>query len=88
MSKIKKSKGVFFAFVEIIEYDIVLGDHPSVSSGPPISLGWDVESNEMFTVDMYESIRDRRPRHELIVPASVRVSTNNNIIKASCFRTS
>ena len=71
----KKSKGVFFAFVQIREHLRILGDHPSVSSGPPISLSWDVESNEMFSVDMYENFRDqyRRSKHEFLVPASIRV---------------
>ncbi|KAL7503285.1 hypothetical protein ACHAXN_001095 [Cyclotella atomus] len=70
----KKSKGVFFAFVQIREHLRILGDHPSVSSGPPISLSWDVESNEMFSVDMYENFRDqyRRSKHEFLVPASIR----------------
>jgi hypothetical protein len=69
----KKSKGVCFAFVEIREYEMVLGDNPSVTNGPPISLGWAVESISIFTVDMYERSKDPRARHELQVPAALRV---------------
>ena len=70
-----KTKGVFFAFVQIREHSRMLGDHPSVSSGPPITLSWEVESDEIFSVDMYESARNlyRRSRHEYRVPAVVRV---------------
>ena len=71
----KKSKGVFFAFVHVREHCRILGDHPSVSSGPPISLSWEVESDEMFSVDMYENVRYRRSKHEFLVPASIRVSS-------------
>lgn len=71
-----KTRGVFFAFVQIREHCRILGDHPSVSCGPPISLSWEVESDEMFSVDMYESHRNhyRRTRNEFLVPASIRVS--------------
>lgn len=70
----KKSKGVFFAFVHVREHCRILGDHPSVSSGPPISLSWEIESDEMFSVDMYENVRYRRSKHEFLVPAAIRVS--------------
>jgi hypothetical protein len=52
---------------------MVLGDNPSVSNGPPISLGWGVESIAIFTVDMYERSKDPRARHVLQVPATLRV---------------
>ena len=71
--EIKKTKCVFFAFVQIREYQRILGDHPCVSSGPPISLGWEVETDELFSLDMYEQRRYRRSRNDLIVPVHVRV---------------
>ena len=70
-----KTKGVFFAFVQVREHSRILGDHPSVSFGPPITLSWEVESDEIFSVDMYESVRDlyRRSRQQFLVPAAIRV---------------
>eukprot|EP00956_Cyclotella_meneghiniana_P002778 scaffold3275_cov70-Cyclotella_meneghiniana.AAC.5 len=69
-----KTKGVFFAFVQVREHSRILGDHPSVSFGPPITLSWEVESDEIFSVDMYESVRDlyRRSRQQFLVPAAIR----------------
>ena len=69
----KKSKGVLLDLVEIREYEMFLGDNPSVSNGPPISLGWSVESSNIFTVDMYEHSKDHQAMHELHVPAALRV---------------
>ena len=73
-----KTKGVFFAFVQVREHSRILGDHPSVSFGPPITLSWEVESDEIFSVDMYESVRDlyRRSRQQFLVPAAIRVRCN------------
>jgi hypothetical protein len=71
----KRVKGVFFAFVLIREHERILGDHPCVSSGPPISLNWDVENEHMYSLDLYEKARVRRSRNEFLVPESVRVSS-------------
>jgi len=84
-----RRKGVFFAFVQIREHHRILGDHPSVSSGPPISMSWEVESDEIFSVDMYESYRNhyRRSKHEFLVPASVRVSQYLSKASLACICT-
>eukprot|EP00529_Nitzschia_sp_RCC80_P013414 CAMPEP_0113464208 /NCGR_PEP_ID=MMETSP0014_2-20120614/13079_1 /TAXON_ID=2857 /ORGANISM="Nitzschia sp." /LENGTH=589 /DNA_ID=CAMNT_0000356275 /DNA_START=282 /DNA_END=2051 /DNA_ORIENTATION=- /assembly_acc=CAM_ASM_000159 len=36
----KMKRNVSFGHIEIREHPIVLGDHPAVSSGPALSLGW------------------------------------------------
>ena len=46
--------GISFATVLVREYKRNSGDHPCVSSGPPISLGWDVENECIYFIDMYE----------------------------------
>jgi len=39
-NNIKMKRNVSFGHIEIREHPIVLGDHPAVSSGPALSLGW------------------------------------------------
>lgn len=58
----RRQKSVRFDTVEIREYPYVLGDNPSVSAGPPLSIGW--EPQDEFTVgfDEYEAGKPTRPR--------------------------
>jgi hypothetical protein len=57
-TKVKKS--VSFALIEIREYEQTIGDNPSVSYGPPISLDWNYEQLEAVDVDAYEGNRGKR----------------------------
>ena len=58
-----KGQSVSFHTVIIREYGRCVGDNPAVSSGPPISLGWDYLPNREVPVDLYESdIRPSGPR--------------------------
>eukprot|EP00540_Astrosyne_radiata_P023485 CAMPEP_0116863062 /NCGR_PEP_ID=MMETSP0418-20121206/23997_1 /TAXON_ID=1158023 /ORGANISM="Astrosyne radiata, Strain 13vi08-1A" /LENGTH=481 /DNA_ID=CAMNT_0004498009 /DNA_START=21 /DNA_END=1466 /DNA_ORIENTATION=- len=65
---------VSFTKLQIREYERTLGDNPCVSSGPPISLGWSHNLDEVeVNVDEFESERPpRRPRHEFAFTASER----------------
>ena len=69
-----RSRTVTFASTEIREYPIELGDNPSVSSGPPLTLGWTHMARHTASVDDYEAGRPhfRRALHEMIIPAKVR----------------
>mmetsp|Transcript_31204 Transcript_31204/g.47798 ORF Transcript_31204/g.47798 Transcript_31204/m.47798 type:complete len:213 (-) Transcript_31204:2018-2656(-) len=71
-SKIKKQ--VSFHKIKIREYERILGDNPSVTSGPPISIGWGyVEEDFIRSVNEYEGCRPRRrTKSELIIPSFVR----------------
>jgi hypothetical protein len=75
-------KHVTFNKIFIREYDMTLGDNPSVSSGPPISL--DLYYNpdtEILTIEDYESLRSqRRSRVQLLVPRDLR----EQILKVEC----
>lgn len=70
---------VRFNSVEIREYNITVGDNPSCSCGPPISLGWYYHPNEQkeLSLDLYEKYRDgkRRAYHQMKIPAAVRHET-------------
>ena len=50
-------KSVTFGSIEVREYSRCLGDHPSTSSGPPISLGWDYITKGRFNLFDYEQQR-------------------------------
>ncbi len=67
-------KGVSFAVVEVREYPRILGDSPSVSSGPPISISWTYDATLSVPVDEWERIRDsdRRTKQEIRVPEDIR----------------
>jgi hypothetical protein len=70
------AKEVSFASVQVREYPMILGDNPSCTSGPPVTLDWNynAEASLSCTVDEWESGRDstRRMRTEIRVPSSVR----------------
>lgn len=56
------NKSVRFSIVEIRDYNLCLGDNPSVSRGVPISLDWDYDTEHSHEFEEYESDRivDRR----------------------------
>ena len=56
------SKSVRFDTVEIRECPYVLGDNPSVSAGPPLSIGWDPQDEFTVGFDEYEAGKPTRPR--------------------------
>mmetsp|Transcript_20201 Transcript_20201/g.22896 ORF Transcript_20201/g.22896 Transcript_20201/m.22896 type:complete len:177 (+) Transcript_20201:321-851(+) len=51
---------VKFASIQIRDYSITLGDNPSCSYGPPISLDWEYDENEAISLDQYETMRPSR----------------------------
>lgn len=55
-----KRASVKFTTLRVREYDIILGDNPACTSGPPISIGWDYTEHPPLKVDSFESIRQRR----------------------------
>ena len=53
-----------FSHVHIREYELVPGSNPSVSSGPPVELGWAHTESTSVEFDKWESIRDGRRRRQ------------------------
>lgn len=66
---------VSFGTVEFRSYPIMLGDNPSASSGPPLTICWQHDPEETLTsdIDTYETCMPaRRTKTELRVPPSMR----------------
>jgi len=67
------SKSVTFGRVEIHEHEIQLGDNPSVSKGPPITLQWRARQTDVISVEEYEQSKPpSRCKHEMLLPRFVR----------------
>jgi hypothetical protein len=56
----KKKKRVEFDSIILRNYSIIIGDNPSVSYGPPLSLSWDYVEYAPVDVDDYERNRGER----------------------------
>lgn len=65
--------GVRWDRIEIREYGRTVGDNPSVSGGPPLTLSWQYRMAFEGAVDAYEDERpDRRVGKEMAVPRYIR----------------
>jgi len=68
-------KRVAFNTIEVREHDLTLGDNPSCSNGPPVSIKWEHNNSYQMSIDDYESDRgSRREKHELVIPREVRLN--------------
>mmetsp|Transcript_17120 Transcript_17120/g.25934 ORF Transcript_17120/g.25934 Transcript_17120/m.25934 type:complete len:311 (+) Transcript_17120:213-1145(+) len=64
----KRTKSLRFGSVHFRNFDQMLGDHPSTSYGPPISLDWHYEDGKSERLDSYEESRgSRRPMKQLML---------------------
>jgi hypothetical protein len=73
----KTSRGelsVSFSDVEVRSHEMILGDNPAVSKGPPLTIDWDAFETTMCSVDNYEDVREPTVRNysEMKMPAPVR----------------
>jgi len=73
-SQSTESRRVSFSNLDIFSHAVVLGDNPSVSSGPPLSLAWETLEEAHLSVDEYEAYRVGSPRSksQMLTPARVR----------------
>eukprot|EP00543_Licmophora_paradoxa_P012963 CAMPEP_0202470090 /NCGR_PEP_ID=MMETSP1360-20130828/80481_1 /ASSEMBLY_ACC=CAM_ASM_000848 /TAXON_ID=515479 /ORGANISM="Licmophora paradoxa, Strain CCMP2313" /LENGTH=176 /DNA_ID=CAMNT_0049095655 /DNA_START=223 /DNA_END=753 /DNA_ORIENTATION=- len=53
----KQRNGVSFDTVTVRQYEMLLGDHPQVSTGPPVSIGWNYEQQQPESIDDFETRR-------------------------------
>lgn len=71
----KHRRSVSFSFLQVREYARTVGDHPGVgqSSGPPISLDWNMVREKSYPVDFYEKHRlPRRDKEQYRLSSSLR----------------
>jgi hypothetical protein len=76
----KHTAAIHWSTVEINSHAVILGDNPSVSSGPPITIGWKAFESVKVTVAEYEecNLNHRSPR-ALLLPKTVREDWLRNV---------
>ena len=50
---------VVFGFVQVREYEVVAGNHPWVTEGPSLSIGWRFIQKKKVSLQKYENERER-----------------------------
>jgi hypothetical protein len=67
-------KSVSFCQLTVNSHPLILGDNPSATSGPPLTIGWDALESVTIMVEAYELGRPGPPRRhtELQVPGDLR----------------
>ena len=66
-------RNVSFKSLEIREYSMTLGDHPSAYTGPPVTLDWSHNNVEIVDLEAYENARKpRRKRKQLKLSSRTR----------------
>lgn len=68
---------VSFKDVRVRKYSRILGDNPACSSGPSLSIGWDYEPEQTYTVDEWEYNRDDLAYNDL---ADIMISSRQRIL--------
>jgi len=71
-----ENKKVIFDKIHIRQYERSLGDNPSVSCGPALTLGWNFNPDDSIScpLDEYETFREgcRRHKNEMVIPRPIR----------------
>jgi hypothetical protein len=69
----RTSSTVSFQSVNVREYERTLGDNPSCSYGPPVTLDWEYSNEQSISLDDYEKYRGmRRNKCTMRLPARTR----------------
>lgn len=69
----KERDSLQFDKIKIREYSRTVGDNPSCSSGPPVSISWEYNIIGEIDLDEYEKARPpRRIQHEMVLPRNMR----------------
>lgn len=64
----ESKRHISFHQIIVRDYDMVLGDHPNCSYGPPVSLGWHYLEYEPLDLNEYEYHHSRRrPLRQLVL---------------------
>lgn len=75
-----KRKSVSFTRIAIREHELIIGDSPSCTEGPPTTLSWDYGNESVMTIDEYEIKRQpRRSMSQMKIPLQFRTELLYNI---------
>lgn len=67
------SRSIRFEKLEVRDYPLALGDNPSVTNGPPLTIEWEHAGEYVISVEDYENNRPpRRHKRNMVVPKRVR----------------
>ena len=73
-------KSVSFGTVDIYSHGIILGDNPSVSFGPPVTIRWKAFDTQTISLDEYEQHKpDSRAKDAMLLPRMVREDWLRNV---------
>jgi hypothetical protein len=61
----EERRQVQFSVVQVREYERIIGDHPDVRVGPPLSLDWKYEERKPLPLDDYERSRISKGNYRL-----------------------
>ena len=75
-----QQKTVRFSDITIREYPMILGDNPSVSCGPPVTIDWQHSSEAHLPLDKYMHSLPFFPRErcQMVMPAFLREDIVSN----------
>ncbi|KAG7353356.1 hypothetical protein IV203_034625 [Nitzschia inconspicua] len=72
-NKQSRQRSVVFDTIHFREFARALGDNPSTTHGPPLTLDWEYKDAESVKVDEYEETRPpRRITQQMLIPGIVR----------------
>ena len=72
---LERKRRVSFDQVDIREYYIELGNNPSCSTGPPLTIGWDFDCVGSINLDEFEECRPpRRLGRQMVIPFDERTN--------------
>jgi hypothetical protein len=72
-NKLPQQRSVNFDTIRIREFARTLGDNPSTTHGPPLTLDWHYQDTKPIKVDEYEETRPpRRVTQEMMIPGNIR----------------
>jgi hypothetical protein len=78
-------RSVNFSTIEVRSHPMIMGDNPSVSSGPPVTIDWEHQDVELFDVSAYEESKPKkRTKQEILIPAHLRESSLRDQGYARC----
>ncbi len=55
---------VKFDMIQVRDYNITLGDNPSCSYGPPVSLDWEYDERDPISLESFEDVKSKIPRRK------------------------